>query len=205
MAQAWYVARTNPSAEYLAQNQLEINGLEHYLPLVSTSSPRQGRADSPLFPSYIFLRYDPESPKSIPLRTIPGISGLVHFGEVSPVVPDDVIIRLRQTVSNINERGGLSPNFKPGDQVWIQWGPQDSQDIAVVVSDRKSPHGRVQVLIEFLGQLIDGEVSRLSIRPVDKDDLGDARWGRNRRRTRGKGRYISNVDPRAAHNGLPTS
>jgi len=206
MALAWYVARTNPRAEFLVQDQLENKGFEYFLPVVSTLSPRPGRADAPLFPSYLFLRYDVESPESTSIRTIPGLTGLVNFDGVTPAVPDEVIGSLRQTVADMNEGGGLTSKFWPGEQVWIRWGPGDTEDLAKVVSDTKSPRGRGQVLIEFLGRLVSGEVSRANIRPVHETEALEIEGQkRSRRRTRGKGRFVFGAAPRPTHNGFSSS
>ena len=200
MALAWHVARTNPRAEYLAGTQLESKGFEYYLPVVSTQTARPGRGDAPLFPSYLFLRYDIDSPESIPLRAIPGMAGLVNFGGVAPPVPDDVIERLRQSVANMNENGGTRRRFQTGEQVWVRWGSGETEDLAEVISDGKSPQSRVAVLIEFLGRLVHGEVSRSKIRPASEDEAKKIEdRGRFRRRTRGGRRYVQGIDTRPSH------
>ena len=206
MPAAWYVARTNPRAEYPARNQLEINGFEYYLPVTSTESPRPGREDAPLFPSYMFLRYDAGSPESSSLRSIPGLAGLVNFDGVAPPVPDEVIDSLRQAVAEMNESRGISTTFQPGDRVWVRWGASETEDLAKVISDTKSPQGRIRILIEFLGRSVHGEVSRSKIRSVHPGEaLNDHGQGPARRRTRGKGRYVQGAAHRLSHNALSSS
>ena len=203
MALAWYVVRTNPRAEFLARNQLEINGFEYYLPVVSTPDAKPGKEDTPLFPSYLFLRYDIESPESTSLRSIPGLNGLVNFDGVAPQIPDDVIGSLRQTVAQMNQTGGLSASFQPGDRVWVRWGSGETEDLAKVISDARSPQGRVRVLIEFLGRLVHGEVSRSNVRPANEGDYSShTSQERSRRRTRGKGRYVHGVALRPPQNAF---
>lgn len=198
MALAWYVARTNPRAEYLARDQLEGKGIEYYFPVVSTQSPRQGREDAPLFPSYLFLRYDVESSESTSLRAMPGLTGLVTFDGVAPLVPDDVIVNLRQRVAEMNESGGVRSRFKTGDRVWVRWGSGDTEDLAEVLADTRSAQGRVSVLIEFLGRLVRGEVHRSNIRLADNAEASGHKYGNlSRRRTRGKGRWIEGFGSRA--------
>jgi len=201
MALAWYVARTSPRAEFVARDQLESKGFEYYLPVISTESPRRRSTDAPLFPSYLFLRYDTESPESISLRTMQGLTGLVNFDGVAPPIPDEVIFCLRQRIAEMNESGGLCSRFRPGEQVWIRWGAGESEDLAEVVTDTRSPQARVRVLIEFLGRLVHGEVHRANIRPVHEDEVSrNEHRGRFPRRTRGKGRYVSGVGAGPSHN-----
>ena len=200
MSLAWHVARTKSRAEHLAKDQLESRGFEYFLPVVSTLSLRRGREHSPLFPGYLFLRHDTESPT--PLHAISNLVGLVTFDGVAPVIPDDTIICLRQRVAEMNRAGGLRPRFRPGEEVWIRWGHCETEGLAEVVADAKSPHGRVRVLMDFLGRMVHAEVSQSNIRLAAHDDaLMNEDRVRFRRRTRGKGRYLHGVGPSSAHNG----
>lgn len=61
MTQRWYVARTTPLAEYVARDHLRTAGLEVFLPCGQTRTRRAGHHDTPLFPGYLFLRYDLET------------------------------------------------------------------------------------------------------------------------------------------------
>ena len=201
MAPAWYVARTGPRAEYLARDQLERKGIEYFLPVVSTSSPRQGREDAPLFPGYLFLRDDRESLGRISLHAMPGLIGLVTFDGVAALVPDDVIGGLRQRVAEMNGSGGLRQRFRPDDPVWIRWGSSETEDLAQVVSDAKSPQGRVRVLMEFMGGLVHADVPQSNIRPARDDEASRHQFRVPfHRRTRGKGRYVHGVEPGSSHN-----
>ena len=54
MASNWYVVRTMPRDEYVADRELTRDGYEVYLPLVQGPHPRPGHVNAPLFPGYIF-------------------------------------------------------------------------------------------------------------------------------------------------------
>jgi transcription antitermination factor NusG len=128
-----------------------------------------------------------------------GLTGLVTFDGVAPLVPDDVIANLRQRIAEMNEGDGLLSRFKPGDKVWVRWRSGETEDLAEVVSDTRSAQGRVRVLIEFLGRLVHGEIPRSSIRPIDDSEAsGSEDRSFSRRRTRGKGRWIQGSGPHAA-------
>ncbi|MCE2463810.1 MAG: transcription termination/antitermination NusG family protein [Dehalococcoidia bacterium] len=66
MALKWYVARTRPLAEYAARDHLETAGLEVFMPCARTCTPRLGHEDMPLFPGYLFLRYDRRNEATAP-------------------------------------------------------------------------------------------------------------------------------------------
>ncbi len=58
MGMGWCVARTRPLAEYAADEWLEQREYQVFLPCVKTERPRLGHSTVPLFPGYLFLRYD---------------------------------------------------------------------------------------------------------------------------------------------------
>jgi transcriptional antiterminator RfaH len=156
--------------------------------------PRRGREDAPLFPGYLFLRYDLEGQGWRLLQGVPEVMGLVAFDGVVPPVPDEVITELKENVEVINDTGGLWTRFQPGTLVGVRLGP--SGHMAQVVEEAKSPRHRVRVLLEFLGQLVCAEVPWKDVWQVGVDGsvepVADTKDGveRRPRRTRGKGRYI---------------
>ena len=195
MAQRWYVIRTKPQCEYVAAGALERDGFEFFFPCVRTRRPRAGRADIPLFPGYIFLRYDPDLPQWPAIRSLPGILGWVRFGSVAPTLPDKDISNLAQRVGDINEEGGLWTRFRKGERVRVVSGKVDS--LAELVDEPNSPEARVRVLLEFMGRRISAQVPYSQLQRVS-DDLFEAVHRRRLRRTRGGGRWIRGSGPRAA-------
>ena len=55
MTHRWYLARTEPQAQYLAAHELARDGFDIFFPRVKTAHPRFRRDDEPLFPGYIFI------------------------------------------------------------------------------------------------------------------------------------------------------
>lgn len=202
MALKWYVARTGPLAEYAARDRLEAAGLEVFLPCARTRAPRPGHEDAPLFPGYLFIRYDLEERGNGPLHQVPQPLKLVSFGGVVPSLPDGVVVELYQRVRAINGRGGLRPRFKPGDRVRVALGPLDS--LAEVV-EGESPGARVRVLMEFLGRMVEARVPMGSVQQAGVGGYAAQQDGRPSRRTRGRGRWINGFGPRSIResSGLP--
>ncbi|MCH7652110.1 MAG: hypothetical protein IIB14_00410 [Chloroflexi bacterium] len=202
MALAWYVARTTPLAEYRARDHLEARGIECFLPALRAPSPRRGREYTPLFPGYLFIQYDLEMCGTMQLRRVAEFAGLVAFDGVSPALPDDVIGELRQRLVEVNGSGGLWRQFQPGDRVLVRLDSRDSENLAEVMADGKPPHGRVRVLLEFLGRLAHAEVPLQNVRLAPNDNaFGQAGSFLPRRRTRGRGRYLHGIGPSAPQNG----
>jgi len=198
MALAWYVARTRPLAEYWARDHLEARGIECFLPAVCALSPRRGRKDAPLFPGYLFTRYDLEEQGELLLRQVPQVLGLVQFGGVVPPVPDEVMADLTIRVKEINMTGGLCTRFRAGERVWVIYGATET--LADVVEKPKSAQARVRVLLEFMGRLVPAQVPRQSLRPASMDEATMNERRRAPRRTRGRGRWIQGFGPRTEFN-----
>ena len=203
MALKWYVARTRPLAEYAARNHLETAGLEVFLPCARTRTSRPGHEDSPLFPGYLFIRYDLEERGNGPLHRIPQPVRLVSFGGVAPSLPDCVINELSQRTCAINGTGGLWTRFRPGDRVRVALGPLES--LAEVVEEAKSAGARVRVLLEFLGRMVEARVPLRDVQQVGAVGSAMRQDIPPSRRTRGRGRWINGFGPRSvkASSGLP--
>jgi len=191
----WYVVRTNPNSEYLAAKSLEHEGFELFFPCVLSYHPHAEYRRIPLFPGYLFVRYEAANGQLAPVHQLPGVLGWVRFDGVSPFVSDDVVAQLAGRVAEINHEGGLWVRFRPGDKVRVVSGSMDS--LAEVVEEPNSPRSRVKVLLEFLGRRTSAEVPWHALMKANDDPPSAGGRGRPRR-TRGKGRWTRWSGPRAA-------
>ncbi|MFN2134400.1 MAG: transcription termination/antitermination protein NusG [Candidatus Promineifilaceae bacterium] len=152
MKQAWYALRVKPYREKSVRQRLEAEGLEAYLPLVRVQpvNPRSAKVKA-YFPGYIFVHADLKHLGMNKLNWMPGALGLVEFGGIAAVVPDNLIHEIRQLVEQINEAGGLTRfELAPGDRVRIVEGPFAGYE---AIFDTHLPDkDRVQVLLAFLSQ-----------------------------------------------------
>ncbi|QKJ89307.1 Transcription antitermination protein RfaH (plasmid) [Paramixta manurensis] len=96
----WYVAQTKFAQEKRAEQQLQSQGVTCLLPVFSEVRLRDGTVRAvtaqPLFPNYIFVRFDPEVVHTTAIKATRGISSLISFGGLPSVVPDSVIAQLMQ-------------------------------------------------------------------------------------------------------------
>ena len=196
MALGWYVIRTEPRAEYLAVSELGRDGFEVFFPRVNTAFHRLGHTDTPLFPGYIFLRWDPENEGWPSFRLAHRVSGWVSFEGVVPVVPDEVITELSRRVDEITGGEGLWRRFRRGEKVRVVSSTLDS--LGEVVEEAKSPHARAKVLLQFMGRLVQAQVPWDALQPLEEHPVGKQRFPR---RTRGKGRWTQEFRPRQAVSG----
>ena len=197
MALQWYAARTKPLAEYAAESRLQGEGIDVFLPCAKTPRPRPGRTNTPLFPGYLFLRYDMEKSGVRQLRKMPQLVGMVAFQGTVPPVPDQVISDLAERVETLNAFGGVWTQYRAGERVSVSLGSVES--LARVVTDASSPRARVRVLLDFMGRLVEAKVPWQHVKPVGHGSILVGEWNRRpRRRTRGKGRWIRGFGPREA-------
>ena len=186
----WYVARTEPRAEFIATKELERDGYDVFLPLITETNPRPGRSESPLFPGYIFVRCVPDAEQWPTFRLAHRVTGWVRFGSEVPSIPDSDMVALKESLDRINRQGGIPRRFEPGEIVHVDAG--HFQGLAEVLAIGKSPKARANVILQFMGQLVRAQVPWESLRLVEDRSEGIPRFPR---RTRGKGRWVSTFRP----------
>lgn len=158
---AWFCLKSQPKHEHIAAAHLRQTGAaEVFLPRVRFKrATRQGRAwvTEALFPGYLFARFDWQASLRL-VRHSRGVSGVVHFGERWPVIPDEVIRELQQAIGDADLRV-LPSEFSPGDEVKLVDGAMSG--LRAVVTRLVPARERVAVLMDFLGRQTTIEV------PVD--------------------------------------
>ena len=162
-APLWYCLRTQPKHEHIAASQLRRSmGIEVFCPRVrmqkNTRTGLKWFVES-LFPNYLFARF-PLREHHAQVRYSPGISGLVRFGDRFATVSDSAIAELVSFVGPDEVRTVTYP-LAAGDDVEIVAGPLQGQH--GVVTALHSARERVRILLEFLGQTREIEVSLTSV------------------------------------------
>lgn len=120
----WYAVNTKTRCEAIACASLERHGVEVFLPILRERQAGDGKclsATSPLFPRYLFAKFDVSSQ----LRAVTyarGVKSIVTFGSGPSVVDESIIHAIRSQATNgiieISE-----DRFSPGQIVRIQDGP----------------------------------------------------------------------------------
>ena len=161
------------------------SALEVYFPELTHIDAVKGDTSVPLFPGYLFLRWNNGEPGLPSLRAFPHVLGWVNFCGVIPAVPDSVVSQLAQWLQDVNSKGGDWRRFEPGQAVRVVAGHVNW--LAEVLEGPKSPRARAKVLLSFIGRKVAAEVpweSLQSIEVIAKEQTLPPR------RTRGKGRWI---------------
>ena len=185
----WYVLHTKTSAEKRVASALHRREVEAYLPmipLIPGNARDEQKKRQPLFPGYLFARFNLTSGNPTNWKWIPGLRYLVSFGEVAVPVPDEVIALIRRKVGKLEEaRAEAHSPFKPGDTVRIKDGP--FADVLAIFDQECIASKRVQILLDAMNRSY-----KLTIEPGRLEKAPDPDKGGNKRprRTRGRGRYI---------------
>ena len=98
----WFLAYTRPRLEAVAQQNLERQGFETYLPFykrLKNTGEAMTAVFEPMFPRYVFFRPAHIAQSIAPVRSTRGVAQVVSFGhEMATIGPDslDVIRQLEQ-------------------------------------------------------------------------------------------------------------
>jgi transcriptional antiterminator RfaH len=145
----WYVVKTKPRGEKLAQTSLQNVEVETFLPQIMQARRAGKRLQTvigPLFPGYIFARFDlNRSYRAV--KYAHGVQTLVAFGGTLAQVEEPVIEFIRSKLHN----GCVippSPSFTPGQSVKIQNGV--FQGLEGVFEREMEDRERVVLLIHAL-------------------------------------------------------
>ena len=151
-APAWYLVQAKPRQERLAQDHLQRQGYETYLPIRRAEKIRRGRVlmvEEPLFTRYLFVRLSSGFKDKAwgPIRSTLGVSGLVRFGTTPASAPEPLIAALKA-------QEAVAPAdrlFQPGMRVRIEQGAFRGLEAIFQADDGDV---RAIVLIELLAKKV---------------------------------------------------
>lgn len=159
----WFAATVKPQHEAAVAHGLEVRGIEPFSPtyeLATKWTDRQKILRRPLFPGYVFCRF--ERPARTSVMMTPGVTSIVGFGGVAAPVPDEEIERVKTMIAS-----GLLvqpwPFLEEGDHVRIEEGPLRGLDGIVL---RQKNDYQFIVNVTFLRRSISVSVDRDDLAPL---------------------------------------
>ena len=120
---SWFALQVRGRQEVNISENLASNGYEWFLPLYKSSkrwSDRIKQVDSPLFPGYVFCRFNPLD--RLPILKIPGVIQIVGFNRQLVAVDEDEIRAIQALVAS-GVPNHPCPYLEVGDKVRIESGP----------------------------------------------------------------------------------
>lgn len=162
----WYALYVKSRAEKKVLAQLEDQGVEAFLPLVTRIkqwSDRKKKVEEPLFRSYVFVHSTDKEHYSI--LNVYGVVKFVTFEHKAVVVPDNQIIAIKRYIDDFEEEENNLKNteLKEGQMVRIIAGPM--MGLTGRLKSLKNKKHLI-VFIETVGQFISVSISRTKIEPV---------------------------------------
>lgn len=120
----WYVINTKPKNEDRAASNLISGGIETLAPKLKLKKYKNNRfvtVIEPMFPGYIFAKFDPVDEFRL-VKYTRGVKTIVHFGERIVPIHEDLIDFIKSRLEN----GVATIQRKPllrGDKIVIKDGP----------------------------------------------------------------------------------
>ena len=164
MSHLWYALQVRPRFEKHVEMHLQEKGYEAFLPTyISTRrwSDRVKTLSLPLFPSYVFCRFDIHA--RLPVLITPGVHSVVGIGKTPIPVEETEIGAIRHLL----EKGVTSqpwPYLKEGEMVQVEEGPLEGLTGIVV---RAKGADRLVVSVTLLMRSVSVEIDRRCVRPID--------------------------------------
>lgn len=159
----WYAVRVRSNFEKAASRALRSRGYNEFVPYYRAKrrwSDRTRLVDFPLFPGYVFCRFDPE--RRLPVLQAPGVVDVVGFGgELLPI--GEAEIDSIKALVNYGREVQPWPFLKVGQKVRIRGGSLDG--IEGVLLKLKNVR-RLVVSINLLQRSVCAELGREDVEPI---------------------------------------
>jgi transcription antitermination factor NusG len=157
----WYALQVKTRFEKVVSRNLRGKGYEEFLPLyrrTSRWSDRTKEIELPLFPGYVFCRFNPLH--RISILTIPGVNTIVGIGKILMPVEESELVNIR-TVLESNLYCEPWPFLQVGQKVCVERGPlAGTQGIVILVKNRY----RLVISVNLLQRSVAVEIDRDCLR-----------------------------------------
>jgi transcriptional antiterminator RfaH len=151
MSKEWFILQFKANSHHQAVKNLTQQGFETFLPLNITTSRKSSRftnTSKPLFPGYMFIRFDRVESEWRKINNTYGVSRLITFNSILKSIPTKFVDSL---MKRYDLSGKLLPikKLKKGDQVIILQGP--FANFIATVEEYEADH-RIWILMDLMGR-----------------------------------------------------
>ena len=176
---AWYLLYCKPRGEARAVHNLTLQNIESYLPTIGEEKKVKGQINVkriPLFPSYLFIHFDPQVTSVARIHSTRGVGRIVGCNELMTSIDDAIIhsIRMREhkLLSELLPENELSKEcldssdsieLHAGYPIQFTEGPFAKLE---GIFDEKNGDKRCHVLFDIMGQKNRVSVAINSIKPA---------------------------------------
>jgi len=151
MSKEWFILQFKSNSHHQAAKNLNRQGFETFLPLYDITSRKLSRfvnTSKPLFPGYMFIKFDRAESKWHKINNTYGVSRLITFNNILKSIPTSFVNHL---MKRYDLSGKLLPiqKLKKGDQVKLLKGP--FANFAATV-EKYEDDQRIWVLMDLMGR-----------------------------------------------------
>ncbi len=155
----WFLVYTKSGEENRAKKNIENQGFQVFLPLVSVYSKKSSELISiePMFKSYLFIHVNIKKDNWTAIRSTRGVNYLVTFGKQFATVPSKVVeyIKSKTDKNDILNQNIFKTSFKKGDDLVIKKGIFKDKEAIFLSNTSKE---RVKVLLGLLKRQVMAEI-----------------------------------------------
>lgn len=162
---SWFALNTRFRYEDYVAKQLSAKGYEVLLPVYRSRrrwSDRMKNVELPLFPGYLFCRFDAND--RLPILTTPGMIQIVGFGKTPVPVEDSEIVNIQRAISSDLTREPW-PYLQIGEKVRVETGAL--RGVEGILLSVKGGH-RLVLSVTLLQRSVAVEVNSAWVAPVSQ-------------------------------------
>ena len=155
----WLLVYTKAKEEQRAKKNLENQGFEIFLPMISSEKINQFKPITleTMFPRYLFIRINAATDSWTQIKSTRGVSHLIMFGQKFAEVPKQIVTFLK---AKADENGVVRQKisrheFQKGEKLVIKQGILKGKEATFLSKNSKE---RVRVLLRAVNQLIITEI-----------------------------------------------
>lgn len=144
----WYLIQAKPGQALKAQQELENQAFDTYLPMIEVEKIVRGKRTQKreaLFPGYLFIYLSTEESDWRPIRSTRGVAKIVRFGDSPAIVPADAVANIRAQLRD----QVVETEFTAQSTVRVTDGPFKGLDAIFQSYDGEE---RAFLLLELLGK-----------------------------------------------------
>jgi transcriptional antiterminator RfaH len=166
MSKEWFILQFKSNSHHQAARNLNRQGFETFLPLHDATSRKLSRfinTSKPLFPGYMFIKFDRAESDWHKVNNTYGVSRLLTFNSILKPIPTKFVDSL---MKRYDSSGKLIPieKLKNGDQVMVLKGPF-ANFIATV--EKYEDDQRIWVLMDLMGRKTKIHTSSDALQPTN--------------------------------------
>jgi transcription antitermination factor NusG len=159
----WYALHVRRRFEKVVAGMLRNKGYEGFLPLYLRErrwSDRIKQIELPLFPGYVFCKFDPST--RLQILTIPGVNAVVGFGKKIMPIDESELEAVRNLLKS-TQFFEPTPFIAVGNRVRVESGPLAGAE-GFVINMKNAL--RLVISISMLQRSVAVEIDRVCLRPI---------------------------------------